>query len=439
MRPVDELRAAVEGDRSPGPEGQGAQYLGQPGHDRRRSAVRVRRQHLEAAHALDQGSEVASSEPPPELDQVVRRWWDFWERHRCCPGWGITPDPGRCRSSGGHRTDAGPGGGSLRGPKLRAWRGRPTTAGRLHVMSLAEEVGPCRVRNGYRGPRRVLGPLASRSPVRNRDFPGSSSRASRWRRRSWLDQGIAGVSRGSPKLRSRACRSSAAIDEPPSWGAPWRARVEGGRAIVAGPYRRTGEIVLHIGPRSGRGSSTRTRASELAVDFMSDRSPPPSEGQAASPSGATSPISSGQPADGRRQADVIGVVRRHRPRSAATSSTRTASGASGAVLLDSDGNSRSISQGSAVASSEPHGPGAELDQVVRRACAAPSGATVPPHPSDRTHAGARRRRGGTRCCSPGGTSEHDASGHDADGAGTRRSGRCHHRFSLNPSAEWTNR
>ena len=77
VRPVDELRAAIEGDRAPGPEGQGAQNLRQnlrqPGHDRRRSAIRVRQQHLETAHALDQGSEIAPSEAAPEPDQVVRR------------------------------------------------------------------------------------------------------------------------------------------------------------------------------------------------------------------------------------------------------------------------------------------------------------------------------------------------------------------------------
>ena len=73
MRPVDELGAAACGDRAAGLEGQGAQHLGQPAHDRRRLAVRVGQKHLEAADALDQGGRVAPPEAPAGQNQVVRR------------------------------------------------------------------------------------------------------------------------------------------------------------------------------------------------------------------------------------------------------------------------------------------------------------------------------------------------------------------------------
>ena len=70
VRPVDELGAAVEGDGAAGPEGQGAQHLGQPAHDRRRPAVRVRQKRYEAADALDQRGHVAPSEPTSEQQQI---------------------------------------------------------------------------------------------------------------------------------------------------------------------------------------------------------------------------------------------------------------------------------------------------------------------------------------------------------------------------------
>jgi hypothetical protein len=70
VRPIDELRASVEGDRATGFEGQGTQDRHQLGHDRPGPAVGRGQQDGEAADALNQRGQVVRAEPLPEQDQI---------------------------------------------------------------------------------------------------------------------------------------------------------------------------------------------------------------------------------------------------------------------------------------------------------------------------------------------------------------------------------
>ena len=70
MRPVHELRSAVEGDRATGAEGEGTQRFGDLRHDGLCPFLRVAKDHNEPAQALDHRGHIGEAEFLAEVNQV---------------------------------------------------------------------------------------------------------------------------------------------------------------------------------------------------------------------------------------------------------------------------------------------------------------------------------------------------------------------------------
>lgn len=69
MRPVDELRSAVVGNRTTGAEGQGTQGDGDQRHDGPGALLEVAQDHDEPAEPLDHRGDVCGAELLPEVNE----------------------------------------------------------------------------------------------------------------------------------------------------------------------------------------------------------------------------------------------------------------------------------------------------------------------------------------------------------------------------------
>ena len=70
MRPIDELRPAIEGDGTAGVEGQGAQGFRDLGHYGLRALFGITQHHDEPAQTLDHRGDISRAELLAEVNQV---------------------------------------------------------------------------------------------------------------------------------------------------------------------------------------------------------------------------------------------------------------------------------------------------------------------------------------------------------------------------------